>query len=92
MMPDHGIEGKLQVDVKCHVRKMTEECPCPIKPSKHPWNDRLFKVDDDSPAAIQKNQETFHSTATQGMFLAKRGRPDEELVFSFFSSRVQCSA
>ena len=27
----------------------------------------------------------------QGMFLVKRGRPDEEPAFSFFSSRVQCS-
>ena len=27
----------------------------------------------------------------QGMFLVKRGRPDEEPAFGFFSSRVQCS-
>ena len=33
----------------------------------------------------------FHSTVEQGMFLVKRGRPDEEPVFRFFSSGVQCS-
>ena len=28
----------------------------------------------------------------QGMFLVKRGRPDAEPAFSYFSTRVKCSA
>ena len=28
----------------------------------------------------------------QGMFLARRGRPDVEPAFSYFSARVKCSA
>ena len=48
--------------MKYYIKKMIEEYPYLIKPSKCLQNDQLFKINSDSPAVSQKNQEVFYST------------------------------
>ena len=91
MILDYSLEGKLQVDMKYYIDKTIKEYPYPIKPSKAPWNENLFKVNEKSPRLSKEDQEIFHSTIVQGMFLVKQGRPDEEPAFRFYSTRVQFS-
>ena len=46
MILDYSLEGKLQVDMKYYNDKMIEEYPYPIKLSKTPCNENLFKVNE----------------------------------------------
>ena len=56
---------------------MSEEFPEEITPNgKAPWNDALFKVDDDSPLSNEQKLERFHTFAMKIVFLVKRARPD----------------
>ena len=70
---------------------MIEEYPYPITPASSPWNDNLFKINEESIPLNKRDSEIFHSTVMKGMFLVKRGRPDAETAFSFLSSRVNYS-
>jgi hypothetical protein len=40
-----------------------------------PWNDNLFKVNEESKKLNQKMAGKFHTTTSQSLFLCKRGRP-----------------
>ena len=83
MILDYSLAGKLQVDMKYYIDKMIEEYPYPIKPANSPWNDNLFKINEESSPLDNRDSEIFHSTVMKGMFLVKRGRPDAETAFSF---------
>ena len=89
MILDYNVKGKVQVDMKYYIKKMVENYPRHVKPSKTPWNDSLFIPNENSPALDNEENQIFHSTIVQGMFLAKRGRPDVEPAFSYFSTRVK---
>ena len=91
MILDYSLAGKLQVDMKYYIDKMIEEYPYPITPASSPWNDNLFKINEESTPLDKRDSEIFHSTVMKGMFLVKRGRPDAETAFSFLSSRVNYS-
>ena len=91
MILDYSLAGKLQVDMKDYIDKMIEEYPYPIKPANSPWNDNLFKINEESSPLDKRDSEIFHSTVMKGMFLVKRGRPDAETAFSFLSTRVNYS-
>ena len=91
MFLDFNEKGQVQVDMKCCIKKMTEQHPRHFKPCKCPWNEQLFAPNDNSPALNKEDQEVFYSTVMQDMLLVKRVRPDAEPAFSYFSTRVKCS-
>ena len=77
----------VSVDIKFHQEALCEEFPEEIKPKdKAPWNDALFKVDDDSPSLNENKLDAFHMFVVKGVFLVKRARPDLEPGFGFSSS------
>merc|ERR1719410_1029553 len=78
MILDYTLKEKLQVDMRYYIDDMVDNYPYPIKSANFPWNDKLFKVDKNSTPLSKRDAEIFHSTVMKGMFLVKRGRPDEE--------------
>ena len=78
------------MDVRHYQEAMSEEFPEEKSPNgKAPWNDALFKVNDDSTLLNKKKSETFHTFVVKVTFLVKRARPDLEPGFGFSSSRVK---
>ena len=72
------------------MRHVSEEFPEEIASnSKAPWNDALFKVDDDSPFPNEQKSEAFRTFVVKGMFLFKRTRPCLEPGLGFLSSRAK---
>ena len=69
MMLDYSIPSKLQVDMRYYVDNMINEYPEKIKKTKAPWNESLFKVNENSPPLSKSEAETFHSFTMKGMFL-----------------------
>ena len=57
----------MREDAKDIIDKCLEE----IKETSVPWNDKLFKVDEDSPKLQLEEAETFHTFVMKGMFLVK---------------------
>jgi len=92
MYLDFNEKGKVKVDMKYCIKKMIEQYPRHVKPFKFPWNEKLFLTNEKSPALSKEDREVFHSAVMQGIFLVKRGRPVAEPAFSYFSTRVKCSA
>ena len=92
MYLDFNEKGKVKVDMKYCIKKMIEQYPRHVKPFKCLWNEKLFLTNKKSPALSKEDREVFHSAVMQGIFLVKRGRPVAEPAFSYFSTRVKCSA
>ena len=89
MTLDCSIPSKLQVDMRYYVDNMINEYPEKINKTKAPWNENLFKVNENNPPLSKSEAETFHSFTMKGMFLGKRGRPDTDIAYSFLSTRVR---
>ena len=67
------------VSMKRYQEDMCEEFPEEIKPNiKAPWNDTLFKIDNNSLLSSKHHSEMFHALITKCMLLVKRSRPDLE--------------
>jgi hypothetical protein len=58
---------------------------------KSPWNENLFKVQEDSPRLSNDRSDLFHTVTAQGLFLCKRARPDICPAIAFLTTRVTCS-
>ena len=54
--------------MKYYVDKMIEEYPYPITLTSSPWNDNLFKINEESTPLDKQDSEIFHSTIMKGMF------------------------
>ena len=61
------------------------EAPDDLKKSRsyYPGNDRLFKVNPESPKLSQKQAEFFHWIVAQLLFASKRARPDIQVCVAF---------
>ena len=56
----HGSnKGVPQVKMKTYVENMTKEFPCEISSNNAPWNNNLFKIDDNSPFLLKMTQKYF---------------------------------
>ena len=91
MKLDYSVDGKLIIDMRDYVSSMIEDFPKEELPDKKvvsPWTDNLFKVDEESPRLNKEQSEQFHTTTAQGLFLAKRGRPDISPAIAYFTTRV----
>jgi hypothetical protein len=56
-----------------------------------PWNENLFKMDEDSPRLSNTRSGTFHTVTAQGLFLCKRAHPDICPAMAYLTTRVTCS-
>ena len=89
MILDYSEQGKLKVDMKYYIENMIEEFPFEIKEEKkYPWNDKLFKVNEETQKLDDKKKAIFHTFVMKTMFLCKRARPDIEPAVSYLSTRT----
>ena len=65
------------------------EWPSQIKCNEVPWNDKLLKVDKDSPLISIEEAELFHSFSMKGIVLVKIAHPDEQPGIGFLRSRIK---
>ena len=86
---DFSTPGKLKVDMVSYVKSMVDDFPEEITPSKCPWNDNLFKVDEKGKRLDKKKHEIFHTFVAKGLFLCKRARPDIQPAIAYLSTRVK---
>lgn len=94
MRLDYSVPGQVTIDMREYVSTMLEQFPEKLIPpglATAPWNDKLFKVDEQSPALTKSMAGQFHTTAAQGWFLCKRGRPDISPSIAYFTTRAQSS-
>ena len=57
--------------------------------SYYPENNRLFKVDDDSPRLSPKDAELFHHHIVRLLFDSKRARPNIQVCVVFLCRQVK---
>jgi hypothetical protein len=87
---DFSKPGKVQVDMTSYVNSMTEEFPDELSSSiTCPWNENLFKIDENSRVLSKERAELFHTFVAKGLFLSKRGRPDIQPAIAFLTTRVK---
>jgi len=90
MVLDYSTPGVLKIDMTEYVKAMVKEFPYEIKgKGKFPWNDSLFKVDEDSKKLELGRSKVFHTFVMKGMFLAKRGRQDILPGIAFLATRTK---
>jgi hypothetical protein len=67
------------------------EAPDDLKKSRsfYPGNDKLFKLNPDSPKLSQKQAELFHRIVARLLFASKRTRPDIQVCVAFLCTRVK---
>ena len=71
---------------------MNEEFQEEVKTnSESPWNDSLFKIDDDSSQLSEDKLGMFHVLAMKGALLVKRARLNLEPGLVFLASRFRAS-
>jgi hypothetical protein len=72
MKLNYEVEGQVSCDMTSYVRVMIKDSSQKLDgKSKIPWNDKLFKVNEDTPTLDKKKAEQLHMVVAQGLFLCK---------------------
>jgi hypothetical protein len=91
MKLDYSVPGQVSIDMSDYVQSMIDGFP--YKQLKgvvaSPWNEHLFKVQEDSSHLSPEWKELFHTVTAQGLFLCKRARPDICPAIAYLTTRVQ---
>jgi hypothetical protein len=93
MMLNFEHKGKMQVDMGDYIKGMLESFPIKFRKNdvaKTPADENLFGQKAESVQKLEKDKaEVFHTTVAQGLFVAKRARPDLNLTIAYLCTRVQ---
>ena len=90
MVLDYSKPGKLIVDMKEYVTKMTDDFEYDIaKVAKTPAADHLFKVNEQTGKLNKQMADDYHTYVAKALFLCKRGRPDIQTAVAFLTTRVK---
>jgi hypothetical protein len=90
MTLDYSTPGQVKIDMSHYIKAMVDEFPEEL-PGKTqcPWNENLFKVDNQSPALSFDMKDLHHTFVAKGLFACKRARSDIMPAIAFLSTRVQ---
>ena len=88
---DYSLPGKVVFTMFDFLEDIIVEAPDDLKKSRswYPGNDRLFKVNPESPKLSQKQAELFHRIVARLLFASKRARPDIQVCVAFLCTRVK---
>ena len=92
MTLDYSVPGPVSIDMSHYVEKMVKQFPQEnLKGASvaSPWNENLFKVQDDSAPLEKEQAKLFHSMTTQGLFLCKHGHLDITPAIAYLTTWVQ---
>ena len=83
MIRDFSKKGKVMVDMTGYVKKMLEEFPEVLKDNVTTLpSDKVFDMDE-SLKLEAKRAELLHMFVAKALFIAKRGRPDIQVLVAF---------
>ena len=86
---DFSEPGAVLIDMRDYVAQMVKDFPEEVKGTiKTPAAEGLFDINQGSKLLSKERKEAFHSSVAQGLFLAKRGRPDVLPAIAFLCTRV----
>jgi len=88
---DYSLPGKVVFTMFDFLEDVIVEAPDDLKKSRsfYPGNDKLFKVNSDSPKLSQERAELFHRIVARLLFASKRARPDIQVCVAFLCTRVK---
>ena len=89
MTLDYSTSKKLKLSMKDYIEKMIKEFPETLKESYCPWNENLFKLNEDAERLSKDKSEVFHKFVAKGLFASKRARPDILPAITFLCTRVK---
>jgi hypothetical protein len=90
MTLDYSTPGQVKIDIMSHyIKAMVDEFPEEL-PGKTqcPWNDSLFKVDNQSSALSFDMKNLHHTFIAKGLFACKRAQSDIMPAITFLSTQV----
>ena len=88
---NYSIASKLVFTMFNYLEDVIVKATEDLKNSRpyYPGNNRLFKVDEDSPILPPKDVELFHRHVARLLFSSKRARPDIQVCVAFLFTRVK---
>jgi hypothetical protein len=86
MKLDYGQEKIITISIVDYVKAMVNDFPEGTSKSKYPWNENLFKVDDQTPLLSKEKRELFHTFVAKGLFLCKHARPAIQPAIAFLAT------
>ncbi len=92
MVLDYSIPGVLKLDMTAYVKAMVQDFAEKLEgKGKFPWEDKLFKVDQDSKKLNPERAKVFHTFVMKDTFLCKRGKQDIQPGIAFLSTRTSAA-
>ena len=80
----------LKLDMSKYIQDMIEDFPDDLDgKEEYPWNDKLFKIDENDKKLDKLKSEEFHTFVAKALFLSKRARPDIQPGIPFLTTRVK---
>ena len=89
MVLDYSTPKKLKLSMKNYIQNMVKEFPEPVEEVKCPWNENLFKTNDDAKQLQKDKADIFHKFVAKGLFASKRARPDILPAITYLCTRVK---
>jgi hypothetical protein len=90
MTLDYTAPGQVKIDMTKYIKAMIDEFPEELPGKVNcPWNENLFKHDENSVTLSKDMRESFHTFVAKGLFLCKRARPDIMPAIAFLSTQVK---
>ena len=72
MILDYLVPGKSKINIEYYIDAMIEEIPYEVKTVKStPWNDKLFKVNENAKKLDDKRKAILHTFVVKAMFCAR---------------------
>ena len=72
MILDYSIPGEVKIDMVDYVQGMVSKFPEELSDRVAcPWNENLFKVDNNAPSLSKKQAKEFHTFMAKGLFVSK---------------------
>jgi hypothetical protein len=87
---DYSEIDKVKFTMYDYLKDILNEMPDDVNgTSPTPATDRLFNVEEESPALNEKEPDFFHRTTARLLFAAKRARPDLQVAVAYLCTRVK---
>lgn len=87
---DYSILGEVKVDMVDYVKGMVQDFPEELNDKVIcPWNESLFKINQNSLTLSKSKAEEFHIFVAKGLFVSQRGQQDIQPAIAFLTTRVK---
>ena len=85
---DYSVPGEVKVNIVDYVKGMVRDFPEELSDKVTcPWNENLFKIDQNSPPLSKSKAEEFHTFIAKGLFVSKRAWQDIQPAIAFLTMR-----